>query len=83
MLWALAMLLHVSLADTTYVGHEPSMQSVPLVGKLAQPPSKPLLARRLHVEMLFASAIVSHVSPFLMVTVVPEQVGVAAGAVAL
>jgi hypothetical protein len=57
----------------------PSMQRSPLVGKSAHPSIKPLRASSCHVEMLFASAIESQVSPDVMATDLPVQVGVAVG----
>lgn len=51
-----------------------------MLGKLAQPPSRPLLAKRFHVEIELSAAIESHVSPLWMGTDFPVQVGVVAGA---
>lgn len=76
MLLVVAISGHVSLAVTTYVGQDPLIQSVPFWGKFVQPPSRPLAARSCQVEMEFASAIVSHVSPSWISTVVPVHVAV-------
>ena len=55
--------MHVSFKDTECVWQFPLTQRVPLLGKFAQPLSRPFSINTFHVLTLFAAANVSQVSP--------------------